>query len=89
MGGGLALLFWAGEPLIPGVFSSDPDVTAAVREVLPLAVAMLPVNAAVYVFDGVLVGASDFRFLAGGPALLGARECEAVRHWGVGRGGVM
>ena len=36
--------------------------------ILPLAVGMLPVNAAVYVFDGILVGASDFRFMAGARA---------------------
>ena len=32
---------------------------------MPVAVAMLPVNAAVYVLDGCLVGASDFKYLAG------------------------
>lgn len=42
------------------------EVMAAVREVLPIAVAMLPINAAVYVFDGVITGASDFKFMAGG-----------------------
>ncbi|GAB4812989.1 hypothetical protein N2152v2_000035 [Parachlorella kessleri] len=61
----LAAGFWAGEPFIPGIFSSDAAVEAAVQGVLPLAVAMLPVNAAVYVLDGVLVGASDFKFMAG------------------------
>lgn len=35
------------------------------RQVLPIAVAMLPINAAVYVFDGVITGASDFKFMAG------------------------
>jgi hypothetical protein len=39
---------------------------AAVREILPIAVAMLPVNAAVYVFDGIITGAADFKFMAGG-----------------------
>ena len=35
------------------------------REILPIAVAMLPINAAVYVFDGIVTGAADFRFMAG------------------------
>lgn len=35
--------------------------------ILPLAVGMLPINAMVYVFDGILVGASDFKFMAGEP----------------------
>ncbi|EFN56963.1 hypothetical protein CHLNCDRAFT_51240 [Chlorella variabilis] len=41
------------------------EVIAAVREILPIAVAMLPVNAAVYVFDGIITGAADFKFMAG------------------------
>ena len=48
---------------------------------LPLAVGMLPLNALVYVLDGVLVGASDFTYLAGGPqfSVLLARFLEL---WG-------
>lgn len=35
------------------------------RAILPIAVAMLPINAAVYVFDGIITGAADFKFMAG------------------------
>jgi len=56
-----------------------------VRAVLPIAVAMLPVNAAVYVFDGIITGASDFKFMAGvcgfsgaGQACSGAGQAQGV-----------
>lgn len=68
-GAALAAAFWLAEPVIPSIFSSDADVEAAVRQVLPIAVAMLPINAAVYVFDGVITGASDFKFMAGAMVL--------------------
>ncbi|PRW33758.1 MATE efflux family [Chlorella sorokiniana] len=64
-GAALAAAFWLAEPIIPGIFSSDAEVGAAVRAVLPIAVAMLPINAAVYVFDGIITGAADFKFMAG------------------------
>lgn len=55
------------------------EVGAAVRAVLPIAVAMLPINAAVYVFDGVITGAADFKFMAGAPhAVLCCAEGCAV-----------
>ncbi|KAL4419186.1 hypothetical protein ABPG77_007776 [Micractinium sp. CCAP 211/92] len=68
-GAALAAAFWLAEPVIPSIFSNDADVEAAVRQVLPIAVAMLPINAAVYVFDGIITGASDFKFMAGAMVL--------------------
>ncbi len=53
-------------------------MAAAAAAVLPLAIAMLPVNAAVYVLDGVFVGASDFKFLAGECGALGESVCVCV-----------
>jgi hypothetical protein len=52
------------------------QVTEAIEDLVPVAVAMLPVNAAVYVLDGCLVGASDFKYLAGAPLL---PYCHAVK----------
>lgn len=71
-GAGLALLCMAAGPWIPALFTSDAEVVAAVASVLPLAIWLMPANAAVYVLDGVLVGASDFRFMAGAMALAAA-----------------
>ena len=51
------------------------------REILPITVAMLPINAAVYVFDGITTGAADFRFMAG-ERQAGWWELETM--WGLG-----
>ena len=56
--------------VIPGAFTDDRHVVDAAMEILPLATVMLPINAAVYVLDGILVGCADFKFLA--VAMLGA-----------------
>lgn len=74
IGGGalLAAGFWAAEPYIPGIFTQDAGVTSAAEAILPLAVAMLPINSAVYVFDGILVGASDFKWMAGAMVIAAA-----------------
>lgn len=69
---GLAAAFWAAEPLIPHIFTNDDAVIASVASILPIAVAMLPINAAVYVFDGILVGSSDFKWMAGAMVIAAA-----------------
>lgn len=69
LGLAIAALYACASPVLPGVFSSDADVTALTSSLLPLAVAMVPLNALMYVLDGILVGASDFKYLAGAMAL--------------------
>jgi putative MATE family efflux protein len=50
--------------LLPSAFTDDPAVVRRATDLL-LAVALLqPVNALVFVLDGVLIGAGDLRFLA-------------------------
>lgn len=90
-GSALALCFWAAEPAIPGFFSADAGVEAAMLGVLPLAVGLLPLNSAVYVLDGVMVGASDFGFLAGAMVLAAATAAGlllGVEPLGLGLPGV-
>lgn len=60
----LALIFWLLRGLLPRIFTSDPAVLAAVGSVFPLVVAFQPLNGYVFVLDGILIGASDARFLA-------------------------
>ena len=38
---------------------------ASSAQIMPLVVAMQPLNAIVYVMDGILVGAGDFSYIAG------------------------
>lgn len=58
---GAALLTLAGA--IPRVFTSDPAVIGHARDIWPLFALMQPVGAAVFALDGILIGASDTRFL--------------------------
>lgn len=60
------MVYACASPLLPGAFTSDADVAALTSSLLPLAVGMVPLNALMYVLDGILVGASDFKYLAGG-----------------------
>ena len=67
LGLGIAAAYAVTAPWLPLAFTDNADVAAAVWSLLPLVIGMLPLNALVYVLDGVLLGASDFKFLAGGP----------------------
>ena len=63
---GVALggLLWVGRSVVPGWFSDDPAVVASIAGVYGLLVAMQPLNALVFVWDGVAIGAGAFRYLA-------------------------
>ena len=64
MGVVLAGLFLAGRPWLPRIFTDSPVVLERVDALLPFVIWMQPLNALVFVWDGVLMGAEDFRFLA-------------------------
>ncbi len=66
LGGGvaLAMLMAALGGVLPGWFSDDPAVVDRVRGVYLFVVLMQPLNAFVFVLDGVLMGAAAFRYLA-------------------------
>lgn len=64
-----ALLFVLQGPIV-GAFTGDDAVRDRVGAMWPLLCAMLPFAAAVFAFDGILIGAGDARFL--GLAMLGA-----------------
>jgi putative MATE family efflux protein len=51
-------------PVLPELFTDDPEVVAVAGFLLWFVAAMQPVNAVVFVLDGVLIGAGDMRFLA-------------------------
>ena len=62
----VAVALAASSPWLPGVFTEDPAVAERARLAL-LVAALVQVPAAVaFVLDGVLIGASDFRFLQWG-----------------------
>ena len=56
--------------LVP-LFTDDPAVSSLAREVLLVVAVLQPVNAVVFVLDGVLIGAGDLRYLAKAMAVSG------------------
>lgn len=60
LGGVLVLL----RPVLPGLFTDDAAVVALCASLLWVVAALQPLNAVVFVLDGVLIGAGDMRFLA-------------------------
>ena len=66
VGGGLlaGLGVAALRPVLPGMFTGDPRVAALSGFLLLVVAGMQPVNAVVFVLDGVLIGAGDARYLA-------------------------
>ena len=74
---------------LPRLFSPDVDVVALCAFVLLFVAALQPLNAVVFVLDGVLIGAGDLRFLAwamAGAALVfvPAAWAVAASGWGIG-----
>jgi putative MATE family efflux protein len=60
----VSLMLLAARPWLPSWFTSDPDVVAAIESIYPFLVVMQPINALVFVWDGVIIGATDFGYLA-------------------------
>ncbi|MCX4386046.1 MATE family efflux transporter [Micromonospora peucetia] len=58
-----AVLIAAGAGVVPGWFSSDPQVRDQAMLAWPWFVAMLPLAGVVFALDGVLIGAGDVRYL--------------------------
>lgn len=63
-------------PVLPRVFSSDPEVVALIGFLLIWVAVLQPLGALAFVLDGILIGAGDQRFLAW--AMLGAAAVFAV-----------
>lgn len=64
LGVGLAALFALLRPWLPLLFTDDPAAVGRVDDLLPFVIWMQPLNALVFVWDGVYMGARAFRFLA-------------------------
>lgn len=57
------VVFFLREPLA-GLFSDDPRVVAAAADLIGWVALIQPISAAAFTLDGILIGASDTRFLA-------------------------
>jgi Na+-driven multidrug efflux pump len=87
VGACLAMVIAVLAPVLPSAFSDDPAVQAQARSALFVLAAILVPAAAVYVLDGVLIGASDTRTQQWGNVIafvVFAPIAAAVRHWHLG-----
>lgn len=78
-------------PVLPDVFSDDPAVVSLAGFLLLFVALLQPVNGAVFVLDGLLIGAGDMAFLARAmvaAALLTVPAAVAVGALGLGIGWV-
>ena len=71
LGTAFALLFVALRPLLPRIFTGEPEVLAQIDRIFPLLAWMQIPNAWLFVLDGLLIGASDMRFLRNSMVPLG------------------
>jgi putative MATE family efflux protein len=60
----LAAVFFLLAPWLPRIFTDDRDSLAAVAGVMAFVIWMQPLNALVFVWDGIYMGLEEFRFLA-------------------------
>lgn len=70
-GVGLSVLLLVTSPLVADLFSAEPAVDAQLGSIYGFVIALQPLTALVYVWDGVGVGASAFRYLAGSMIIAG------------------
>ena len=64
LGVALAIGIWLLRTVIPTWLTDDTEVIEAVTSVMPFVALMQPLNAVVFVWDGVAIGATAFGFLA-------------------------
>jgi putative MATE family efflux protein len=63
-GGVFAVVIAVLRPALPTLFTNDQQVIALCAFLLWFVAALQPINAVVFVLDGILIGAGDMRFLA-------------------------
>jgi putative MATE family efflux protein len=66
----VGLVLAATSPLLPDLFSNDPEVVALAGFLILLVAALQPLAGLVFALDGILIGAGDMAFLA--KAMIGA-----------------
>ena len=91
VGVGLGAMFWLAGGWLIGLFTDDAEVRALAASLFPFVALMQPLNAIVFVWDGVFMGAERFRFLAlamGVSALVGCAVIAAVLPLDLGLAGV-
>ena len=88
LGAILGVVFWLLGPVLPRVFTEDAEIVALAAGVMPFVAVLQPIGALVFVWDGIFMGAGEFRFLmvstlaaaAGASVVL---ILAAVQGWGL------
>lgn len=60
----LGVGFWLARGALAAAFSEDPVVVRRILALFPFIALMQPLNAVIFVWDGILMGIEDFRYLA-------------------------
>ncbi len=68
---GLSILLALTAPLVGVIFTTDTGVRSDLGSIYPFVVVLQPLTALVYVWDGIGIGASAFKFLAGSMVIAG------------------
>jgi putative MATE family efflux protein len=61
-GVGLATLLLVAVPWLPGLFTIDPEVRDAIRSIYPQLCLIQVIGGAVFAWDGIVIGVTDFRW---------------------------
>lgn len=64
VGGGFLVLLILTRSVVPGWFTSEPEVREAIESMWLILAIMQPLAALVYVWDGIVMGAAEFGYLA-------------------------
>ena len=65
-------------PWIGAAFGAEPAVESALRSIYPIVWVLQPITALVYVWDGIGIGASAFRYLAGSMVVAAAASIATM-----------
>jgi len=60
----LAAALWLMRQHLPGWFTTDPSVSALVMTLIPIIALSQPLNGLIFVLDGIMIGATDFAYMA-------------------------
>ncbi|MDE0375967.1 MAG: MATE family efflux transporter [bacterium] len=71
----LAAAFWLMRQHLPGWFTTDPAVAALVITLIPIIALSQPLNGLIFVLDGIMIGATDFTYMAKAMVFVAAVAC--------------
>lgn len=81
-GAALSIFLAISAPLVPAFFSAEPAVADNLSSIYPFVILLQPLTALVYVWDGVGIGASAFRYLAASMVIAGVCTVVALALYG-------